>query len=1222
MSITTVCPLCQASWHVQDSLLGKPLRCPSPACRHVFIVTAQPSTPSTAPSPSRQPSEPERSTSLHVSDLIELVPVEPEHPAPQAPTVKNWWEQAPPPPASPARSGSNGNDSPKSEPAPEPKPHWDAPPVRRSTPTPVSEADSHEPASVPESNAHEEPVAEPAEEPIHAPHGWLARWIILPFVAFTLVALGVGGIFLMLALRENEAQLTRKADQTYDDGQFRTAGDLYEQLLSRYPDSENRTRFAFRRQLCVLRDSLVDPPDDITELLASFGQFLDDWQKDELFLTHLDDYSKTLTRLLVEYAKRAAAAPKDEQPLATIRLAESLLSRVRAVKRPRGVAAPDFAPVESAFGELRQAVARMNQRRKLLDTLTALANQPSYANLVQFERVIKQAESQFPGLRGAADVQKLQQQLLDGHRKVARFVEQTGSKSVQRSITPLSEPALIVDPLIQGTSVPSSREEGVVLALDRGMLYALEPSNGQVRWPLRVGIDTTTLPVRVPRRLGIPERILVLSSDSGNLTALEDSGRQVWSYPLREPVLGRPVVVDQRAYLATYNGEIHEIELNEGHCLGRYVLQHRLTQGGTADPESKRVYFPADDGCVYVLNVADRRCEAILYSRHPAGSLRGELMILPSPGEGMPSLLVLTQASRLDQIRLRVFELPIVDGQSRERELKPPAELQGWTWFAPYHDPEKIVLLSDEATLGVFGIRQPGTRDQDLFSLVPGGGLKLTEQLGIPSGQRVARQRAEVVQLQGNDLWVLAAGRLQRLSLMWNPTQGPQLVPQWPDEPLNLHLHCGAPIHASQHLDSPLGTQHLITVTRAPDRSCCWVSRIDEETGKLLWRRQLGLVAHRVPVPLQMPQGEPVWLVSDASGTLLAIDPLQVQLQDDELWLSLPRKSYLADGLTENPEQPPLILPSADGKSAYGLVFPKPRELMLRTIRPTGQGRQVEAKTLLPAIALPEPLAGEPILLGDEVILPLADGALARVTLAPTPSLEIGPNWRLGRAAADARCVLLALSATRFLSSDGGHGLHCWEWKPGSNSPDPLPEGRDEVPVALMPGRIVGLARLGEQVAVADSLGNLRLFTLQPTGSLEAGRSWKFTDTISDGPFLCGKRLACLLAGNRLAWIDPNQDGAQWIYESPGLDPLVGRPLLLDDKVIVVDQSGLYLALSEKTGQPLNRGDPLERGYQLIGSIAPATSPILLHPNRLLAPLSDGTLMLLGLDRLMPPVKK
>src|SRR5262249_25608275 len=157
--------------------------------------------------------------------------------------------------------------------------------------------------------------------------------------------------------------------------------------------------------------------------------------------------------------------------------------------------------------------------------------------------------------------------------------------------------------------------------LARGVLYVLDRDSGQARWAVRVGIDTTALPVRVPAGEGRREQILALSSDTRTLTALDNDGNSLWRYRMEHPCLGQPVGIGHRAYRAVRTGAVTETELIRGKRLGSYSLGQTLPLGGTREPHSSRIYFPADDGCVYVLDVKDQRCVSILYSRHPAGSL-------------------------------------------------------------------------------------------------------------------------------------------------------------------------------------------------------------------------------------------------------------------------------------------------------------------------------------------------------------------------------------------------------------------------------------------------------------------------------------------------------------------------------------------------------------------------------------------------------------------------
>ena len=160
-----------------------------------------------------------------------------------------------------------------------------------------------------------------------------------------------------------------------------------------------------------------------------------------------------------------------------------------------------------------------------------------------------------------------------------------------------------------------------MLAVLRGVLYALNRSNGQTKWAVRVGVDTTDLPVRVPAAVGIPERILVVSADAKTVTAFDSEGGQVWQYQLGGECLGRPLIVDQLAYFPTYDGKVHEIELVQGKLLGTFDLGQPLTVGGVRDPNTNLLYFPADDFCVYVLDVSQqpKKCVAVLIHRSSCG---------------------------------------------------------------------------------------------------------------------------------------------------------------------------------------------------------------------------------------------------------------------------------------------------------------------------------------------------------------------------------------------------------------------------------------------------------------------------------------------------------------------------------------------------------------------------------------------------------------------------
>jgi outer membrane protein assembly factor BamB len=830
-------------------------------------------------------------------------------------------------------------------------------------------------------------------------------------------------------------------------------------------------------------------------------------------------------------------------------------------------------------------------------------------------RLIEREKVALPDLDKDKEVLSRLEQLYEGHRASIVYVpsdEELDRPALRSDVVP----TMIFAPLVPGSSPGAAPDDdAITLALARGVLYAQKRSNGAVKWALRVGIDTTALPVRVPRTASSPERILVLSSDAETLTALDAEGNELWKYHLTKPCLGRPVVVDQRAYLPTYDGQVHEIELALGKLRGRYQLGQRLTLGGARQEGTKRIFFPADDSCVYVLDVGEQRCQAILYSGHPSGSLRGEPLVVAPVVAGVdaPAYLILNQTAGLDAMQLRVFELPIPERGAAALPLSPPPRVRGWTWFPPAHDGEKLVMLSDEGVFGLFGIRQARNQDPALFPWLPGsgaGGISLDPYL---KPEARAPGRSQVVQVQGDDFWVLAHGKLQRLSLRWQSATGPKLTPS---EEWGAPLSLGSPLHASQvEEDKRTGHSTLFLVTQHLTRQTVLSTAVDDERGSVLWQRQLGLVCRGepMPIPVANPPG-PLLLALDEGGGLFMLDP------------SGTSSKLLAPALDVNPDVPPLLVPAPDGQSVYEIACPGDgKHLVVRHIKARAGERQLEFVER--TVALRSPLAGTPAIVGAWLVLPLANGDLARLPL-PLPRdgavLEAGAPWRSRDAGLESRCPVAALGGGRFLAGDGGRGLTCWEWT--DKDCLALPKEHDP-PMIELRGRLIAAPLVlpretgdaAARVCVADATGVVTLLQARDNGALEKTRSWDLHGTITAGPFLSpsadGTRIGCVVSRTRLVWLDPAKAEPLWEYSTGG-KALVGQPRRIEDLVVVADQSGRYLGLNPKTGRPEGPG------YSLEGSVVPAASPTAFGPGRLFVPLSDGTALLLPLRRLQHPLRE
>jgi outer membrane protein assembly factor BamB len=1296
MPLKTVCPSCQTEYQLSPTMLGRQMRCPRSDCRAVFTVTEPPppveerpkqeppaggsppsssSTPEGPPPGSRPgsgtvgelglllPSEtalPETAVDLGSGEGngIPVLPAEEAAPAAEAPHEASWHETPTGPvhPASRRKSGPNGQKRVREFSAGDWQTH--APPPRRgraaeevAAEMPVPEgpyAESGEPLESPaavltEEEPFEEMAAEPGveEESVEEytpPKS--ARWsrrIILLFVLLAVAVLGAGVLLVRQTWWDREEKLAKEAYQAYDGRQYRTADRQFTELLNTFSTSDRKDEYELMQKLSVLRADVKDGQAETKDLLDQVARFAKDHAKQPHIQERGPDVGKALAKVIDNFARQNEEV-KGTEPRAVIDRAQEVMATVSRLSK-------DALPrdEEKRLQELLDRVAgdidSWEEYERAVQEIVDLRG-PECDVIPKIEDLQKAYAKRFPKILDEPRIDKRLEELRALHLAGIQYTTKGFDAQPPRG-NGAEGVSILFDPLTDGKPPISLKNEEVKLALARGVLYGLRKGDGEVSWAMRVGIDTTTLPVRVPESLVTPERILVVSRRSGDiytLTALAGDGGVEWVYRLSGPSLGRPVIVGNRALVATWDGQVHEVELVQGGCVGRWIIGQRFTVGGTFDPHTNLAYFPAEHSFVYVLDVETKQVKAILHSGHPSGSLRGEAVVIPEQqvflaGQQQPwrrpGYLVLPQAPGLNEVQLRVFKLPIKDRHARALNLKPVPHVPGWTWFKPFQDGERLGMLSDEGVLGLFGISQVRNKDKELFPLLDKEGVDLRPFLGgrERADARGLLGRAQVVQAQGNDFWVLASGMLQRLQLGWQGAAGRQIVAGW-QQPVEV----GSPLHAAQVEEDPVkGRSTLYVVTRSLKHHACQATAVDDETGKVLWQRQLGVVCEGDPVLLQPgPLQPPVVLMQDEGGSLFALNPARFPKAKSG-WLP-GGQTRLAGAFPVAEDHPPLLFPGPEGSSAYQLVFTREDRAVGLRLRNVFFGRGGRLQVIDRKAKLRSPLAGQPAVMGRWLVLPLANGILARMALpepgAVRPLLleDNGPLWR-GKLSPPGRPGhALALGGDLLLTTDGGRGLTVWRWAPSKGKfPDRLTDSQEVTPP--LEGRITSPPVLVDRpgrpedpvrVCVADSTEYLVLLRIDGQGRVTKEQSWPVNGRVSDGPFvrreLGGPRIGCVVNGSRLVWLDPDRKDPLWSYS---LDSsVVGRPGIQDGLVIVAQQSGWLMALDAEHGTPVGPG------YLLPGTVVPAANPVPFGAGRLLVPLSDGTARLLPLATLREEKKK
>lgn len=1026
-------------------------------------------------------------------------------------------------------------------------------------------------------------------------------------VIFSLFVIGGSITGVVVYLRNTESGQRSIAEKEYESGKYAAAAMRYRNMAKRWSDSPHAEEYRFLGELADMQAQFesvtgVAKPDDALERAA---KFLQEYEQNPLLQQHQEKFSQALLKLLGGLANTV----KGNEAIRDRKLIEKANQALAAARQamPDAFTGEAVQQSEVQIAEASEVIEARMQRDRVVAQLEQLAEKPSAETVRAARELVNGQAVHEPNFPTDGKVVEILQRLYDGHAGTVTYT--STQTELDRPQPEETQPSILIEQLVDGFPGPHRPGDPVALALVRGVLYGLSQSNGRILWAMRVGIDTGTLPIRLPPTEDRPESVLVQSADTQTLTAVDvATGTSLWRHRLNSPSLGRPVVVGRRAYIATYNGEVHEIELALGQLLGRYKLAQPLSVGGAHQEGTSLVYFPADDSCVYILDVAARKCQAVLYTEHRSGSLRSE-PILAGPGAKFRDVpldpaapqgyLILSEVSGLETMDLRVFGLPITSPTTAALTLLPQPRLRGWPWFQPYHDGEKLVMASDAGVVGLFGIRQLHNQDAALFPM-------LSEEFHLAPPTEAASLlkagRAQVVHAQESDFWVLAQGVLQRLQLYIDPQAGRKLAPVWPEV-----RELGSPLHAGQV--NAAGNM-LFLVTQSPRRQAALATAVEAESGTIRWQRQLGVVAQSEPIAL----GDTM-LVMDQGGSVFAFALSEHPDREGGDWQVGGRR--LSGPVQESSVLPPTLVPSPDGDAVYQIAFPGVgTQMLLRRFAADPEGRVTFRDKEDRRIDLGVRPVGRPAVGTGGLLLALEDGTTLRLRLPATAGGGVnGPDWRAGRSLVDLKAHLVWLNDESYLATDGGRGVSHWLWprnKPWKSFPADKAETE---PTRMMRARVIAppLVLSPEdgkiRVCIADADGTL---TLLKGDMLDEVRRWELGGKITAGPFLRDGSIGVIVDRKRLVWIDPGKAPIAWEHKAG--EEIVGEPRVIAGMVVIADQSGRFLGVDPLTGLPHGMG------YSVKASVAPAATPVGFGKGRLFAPLTDGTILLLSMRQLDNPL--
>ncbi len=1197
MSIVVPCPHCGTKSNLPAETVGKTVRCPNLDCRKAFTVkpVAKPTEPP-APTPAARPS-----------------PVPPPPPAPKKPPAK---------PAAPRVVEAKVVE---------------AAVVR---PPKVKEVVWTEGADVPPPKGRK-PVRAAAEEVPDEPDDLPVRrrktkqrgpWVLIGMLVVILSLVGFGVVYVLRFQGQTEAAAAKEADDLYKKGDFAAAGKAFEKLAADYPDGEGGERYRFFADLSGARLAVgaVTNREDPEPALARLKKFVDA-QRDNPLAKPTSGFGRDVLeagkRVGDDLAAHAGDRVKAYREDRANRSAE--LDRAdRAVAAGRGLLpllapfkAPDDPPLDSlarSFDAVEAEVKKERDRTAALAKATVQLKPASDAAVQQAEADLAAA-----GLADDPDAKTLLASARGELRDLVRYEEDPAPPRAP-PVSPAAS-VLFVAPVGPTRRAPAGdTPPSVFLAVARGILYALNEDTGALAWAVRVGPDVTDAPAVARVDLdGGPTDLAVVASNVGGEAAVAGyvvrTGQPRWYQPLPAPPAGPAAVVGGRAFVPVRDaaGTVYEFDLTTGFRKGKIRLGQPAGPAVVARPGTGLLYAAADARRVYVIDVGARtddgapavpRCVQVIATGHPSGTLRTPPVLVGPPGDAdAERWVILSQADGPATTKIRSFPVPKVepppaDGKAPpETPATPAAELPvpGWVWFPPATDGEWLALATDAGQLRLFGVNQPGNFDKALFPV---------SSPALPAPPAGTAVPGLVLPAEESAFWVLAGGALQKFRVSLIPTREQEAAPAGARVPV------GVPTQAPQ-LNA--GKDAACLVVRSADGAGHRAVLVSLRDGEVRWRRQLGLVPAAAPVPV--PDGGA--LVVGEDGGAVAV-PAGGGAGPGQTTVAPP--AWAVADAPENATGPTAVAASADGKTVFTVTpvladeggKPAAKYVVRRLV-----GGQVAHAG---AAAAPGPPAGAPVVVGDALLIPAADGFVYRhvpgTGRANPDTLALGPKWAAEGRPGDTVCHLTPLSETAFLTSDGGKRVARWEW--GRAGPPTSAGGWDLRERPTGPGVRLPPVAAGEpaRVMVADVTGGVWLYAERGGPPLRRWRpgqngvpAGKPTSPLAVQPAGSGWAVAYTVGDKAVVCLDPDKEAPRWVAAEEADGVLVGAPQPagggrwlatgLDGRVKVIDAGGSAGVLSAGLS-----------GAVPAAAAGPAGGAVLL-------PLSDGSAVVLPAPEQIPEPK-
>jgi len=734
-----------------------------------------------------------------------------------------------------------------------------------------------------------------------------------------------------------------------------------------------------------------------------------------------------------------------------------------------------------------------------------------------------------------------------------------------------------------------------LLALNHGILYALDRTRGNVLWIKRLGVDVESPPFEFSTNQLTDASLITLEDNGTSLSALDKSGSTLWKTSLGGTCLAGITLWQNTALIPCLEGFLVEVELAGGNILGRWNLGQALLHPLCIPNDSNASFIPADPGHILCLDLATKKCTGIIASNHAFGSL----IFPPTPvfltNQKEPSHILLCIEEPGPITTISVFPLP----SNQNNHIKHPIYstlISGRMSTPPVPYQNRLAILDESQALSFFAWNQEATK----APLVPFFDDKNQNKplANLFESLKQKKGTSQVVAFDETEADILYNGHYCKLFFAWNLRDGLKLTSSKP------------PFHQTGTLSSkptliedPALSRNAWAFTGKLPNGSTIAQLVDSQKNKLLWKTLLSPRFESAPLSIALTPEKNFLLLADNAGNLFLaknnpLPPITLQSNWAEGALCIARN------LNSDSQTLSYLLQLEDKKSALQILQDTiSNKATLKIINFDNESPNIKSLDI-PEIT--HAFAGIPKTLGNQILIPLSNGSIARIWLKDNkPILSTGPTWKSPEAAKNTQCKIAILDNNTFCFSDGTNGISFFRW---NNVPDANFE-KTKAPQNFAPTHCFSLDSIftekGTLGIFIDPQGQLIPFESKPDGSIQKLNTLDLKVTPKASWIVQGAnrplRYAVASNAGRFFWIDLT--GEKTLWDIPLASAPLVKPFVIEQKILLFLESGDTLLLDEATGKVLKMGFNLPEG------LFPSTTPYQGADNSIFIPFTDGTVL-------------